>query len=53
MIDSNLFKEQLDAEWIQLISEAKSLGMNLQEVRAFLKKEKDCLIEGNSIAPLE
>ena len=37
---NNLFKEELDAEWIQLISEAKNLGMNLQEVREFIKKER-------------
>ncbi|MFP3720064.1 anti-repressor SinI family protein, partial [Niallia circulans] len=37
MINSQLFTEELDSEWIQLINEAKNIGMNLQEVREFLR----------------
>ncbi|MCM3361145.1 anti-repressor SinI family protein [Niallia sp. Sow4_A1] len=47
MINSQLFTEELDSEWIQLINEAKNIGMNLQEVRAFLRSEKDYLIQEN------
>ncbi|WP_400245520.1 anti-repressor SinI family protein [Niallia sp. JL1B1071] len=47
MINSQLFTEELDSEWIQLINEAKNIGMNLQEVREFLRNEKDYLIQGN------
>jgi len=48
VINSQLFTEELDSEWIQLINEAKDIGMNLQEVREFLRSEKDYLIQGNT-----
>ncbi|EOR24357.1 MULTISPECIES: anti-repressor SinI family protein [Niallia] len=48
MINSQLFTEELDSEWIQLINEAKDIGMNLQEVREFLRSEKDYLIQENT-----
>ena len=48
MINSQLFTEELDSEWIQLINEAKDTGMNLQEVREFLRSEKDYLIQENT-----
>ncbi|MBZ9535026.1 anti-repressor SinI family protein [Cytobacillus oceanisediminis] len=47
-MNSQLFTEELDSEWIQLINEAKDIGMNLQEVREFLRSEKDHLIQGNT-----
>jgi len=47
VINSQLFTEELDLEWIQLINEAKNIGMNLQEVREFLRREKDYLIPEN------
>jgi len=48
VINSQLFTEELDSEWIQLINEAKDIGMNLQEVREFLRSEKDYLIQENT-----
>ncbi|HEO8419588.1 anti-repressor SinI family protein [Niallia sp. FSL W8-0635] len=45
MINSQLFIEELDSEWVQLINEAKNIGMNLQEIREFLRSEKDYLIQ--------
>lgn len=47
MINSQLFIEELDSEWIQLINEAKNIGMNLQEIREFLRSEKEYLIQEN------
>ncbi|NMO76209.1 DNA-binding anti-repressor SinI [Bacillus sp. UniB3] len=47
-MNSQLFTEELDSEWIQLINEAKDIGMNLQEVREFLRSEKDYLIQENT-----
>lgn len=45
MINSQLFTEELDSEWVQLINEAKNIGMNLQEIREFLQSGKDYLIQ--------
>lgn len=45
MINSQLFIEELDSEWVQLINEAKNIGMNLQEIREFLRSEKNYLIQ--------
>ncbi|MGV3240441.1 anti-repressor SinI family protein, partial [Streptococcus hyovaginalis] len=47
VINSQIFTEELYSEWIQLINEAKNIGMNLQEVREFLRSEKDYLIQEN------
>ncbi|MGP7818284.1 anti-repressor SinI family protein [Niallia sp. 01092] len=45
MIDEKLLKEELDTDWIQLIMEAKKLGMDIQEVRNFIRNNlNDCLI---------
>jgi DNA-binding transcriptional MerR regulator len=47
VINSQLFIEELDSEWIQLINEAKNIGMNLQDIREFLRNGKDYLIQEN------
>ena len=47
MINNQLITEELDSEWVQLINEAKNIGMDLHEVRAFLRSEKDYLIQEN------
>ncbi|MFQ3545380.1 anti-repressor SinI family protein [Halobacillus rhizosphaerae] len=33
---TQLKKELLDAEWVDLVKEAKKLGMSKEEIRAFL-----------------
>ncbi|WP_231514770.1 anti-repressor SinI family protein [Oceanobacillus salinisoli] len=39
---SELVKDlTLDSEWVTLIKEAKNLGMTIDEVRTFLKDEKE------------
>lgn len=32
-------KEKLDEDWIELIKEAKKLGLTVEEVHAFLQEE--------------
>ncbi|HWJ79162.1 MAG TPA: anti-repressor SinI family protein [Niallia sp.] len=53
MISSSHFNEELDVEWIQLIIEARNIGMNLQDVRDFIKKQRDGLIQTNTNMPSE
>ncbi|MET3319921.1 UNVERIFIED_ORG: DNA-binding transcriptional MerR regulator [Peribacillus simplex] len=33
-------QKKIDAEWVHLIMEAKSLGVSIQEVRAFIQNEQ-------------
>lgn len=37
MIEKILAVEELDAEWIQLIMEAKKIGIHLQDIQQFFK----------------
>lgn len=39
-------KVELDNEWLQLIMEAKSIGIKKEEIRQFLLNDKEMLIEG-------
>ena len=34
------YEEKLDDEWVQLISEAKKLGLSKEEIRQFLDSSK-------------
>lgn len=36
MAEKNVKIEEIDMEWIQLIIEAKNLGLNKEEIREFL-----------------
>lgn len=31
----------IDTEWLHLLLEAKAIGLSLEEIRAFLKDQKD------------
>ena len=33
-------REKLDREWVELIKEAKDLGLTLEEVSAFLQQKR-------------
>ncbi|MCD8508447.1 MAG: anti-repressor SinI family protein [Bacillus sp. (in: Bacteria)] len=35
----NIIKNQLDEEWVQLLEEARQLGITPEEIRLFLEKE--------------
>lgn len=37
MIDNNVESVEFDTEWIQLILEAKNLGITKEEIQSFLK----------------
>lgn len=43
MTDKRLLAIELDAEWLQLIREAKKLGLNIEEVRKFI--HNNCFIQ--------
>ncbi|MED3985235.1 anti-repressor SinI family protein [Peribacillus simplex] len=36
-------KKKIDAEWVNLILEAKSLGFSIQEVRDFIQNEQNLI----------
>ncbi len=38
MVES-IISEQADEEWVQLIQEAKRLGISPEQIRAFLEKD--------------
>lgn len=38
-MEEKLFVEELDTEWVQLIMEAKKIGLDIQEVRNFISKD--------------
>ncbi len=39
MIEEKLMVEELDTEWIQLMKEAKSIGLEIQDVRNFIHND--------------
>lgn len=39
---SNSIMEEIDREWVQLLQEAKEMGLSSQEVREFLESSKTC-----------
>lgn len=39
-------KVELDIEWLQLIMEAKNIGIEKEEIRQFLLNDKEMLSEG-------
>ncbi|MEK4666300.1 MULTISPECIES: anti-repressor SinI family protein [Bacillaceae] len=39
MIEEKLMVEELDTEWIQLMKEAKSIGLDIQDVRNFIHND--------------
>ena len=39
MIEEQLMVEELDTEWIQLMKEAKSIGLEIQDVRNFIHND--------------
>jgi len=39
VIEEKLMVEELDTEWIQLIKEAKSIGLEVQDVRNFIHND--------------
>ena len=39
-------KVELDIEWLQLIMEAKNIGIKKEEIRQFLLNDKEMLAEG-------
>lgn len=41
MIDNQVKEIKLDAEWIQLILEAKALGISKEEILSFLKGKRE------------
>ncbi|MFE8701722.1 anti-repressor SinI family protein [Cytobacillus sp. FJAT-54145] len=40
--------EKLDSEWIQLIKEAKTMGIDMNEIREFLEKRGDVEFSNSS-----
>ncbi|MFO1443337.1 anti-repressor SinI family protein [Bacillus sp. Bva_UNVM-123] len=36
----------MDREWLQLIMEAKNIGIKKEEIRRFLFREHEVLVEG-------
>ncbi|MFC7372386.1 anti-repressor SinI family protein [Fictibacillus iocasae] len=34
---TTLLADQLDGEWVELVMEAKELGLNIEEVRQFIQ----------------
>lgn len=48
----NLMKKGVDKEWVQLISEAKKIGITVDEIRGFLQQTpaiKNGDIKGRSL----
>lgn len=41
MKDIEIKEQELDLEWIQLIQEARNLGIEIEEIREFLSSHKD------------
>jgi len=39
VIEEKLMVEELDTEWIQLMKEAKSIGLDIQDVRNFIHND--------------
>jgi len=39
VIEEQLMVEELDTEWIQLMKEAKSIGLEIQDVRNFIHND--------------
>lgn len=39
MIEEKIMVEELDTEWIQLMKEAKSIGLEIQDVRNFIHND--------------
>jgi DNA-binding transcriptional MerR regulator len=39
VIESKVLGEELDNEWVQLIREAKNLGIEMDEIRNFLSTQ--------------
>ena len=44
---------ELDAEWVELIIEAKNMGMQLEEVRVFFETRKKDEIVGTDLVSSE
>ncbi|MFB6468253.1 DNA-binding anti-repressor SinI [Cytobacillus sp. Hz8] len=40
-MNKSISTEELDFEWVELIFEAKKLGMNKDEILSFLRKNKE------------
>ena len=36
MLEANTIVKEIDAEWLELIIEAKKMGMTIEEIREFL-----------------
>lgn len=47
LTEQNIMVEGIDLEWLQLIMEAKNLGLQKEEIREFLhnNRAKEALIE--------
>ena len=47
MAEKNIKVEEIDLEWLQLIMEAKNLGLQKEEIREFLhnNRAKEVLME--------
>ncbi|WP_375545208.1 MULTISPECIES: anti-repressor SinI family protein [Niallia] len=39
MIEEKLVVEELDTEWIQLMKEAKKIGLDIKDVRNFINND--------------
>ena len=40
MLEANTTVKDMDAEWLELIIEAKKIGITIEEVRKFLKQNE-------------
>ncbi len=41
-----IYSEELDNEWLQLIMEAKDIGIQLDEIRKFFLNNRKLFVEG-------
>jgi len=48
MKKKKILAAELDAEWLQLIEEAKKIGLNIEEIRDFISNNQNNLTVGDN-----